>query len=110
MTSYVRGENLQRHSSLNYLLDVDDSYSENPQQDATGRQSFTIPYFKWGSTCFGRHAAHHQEPKTAQAASGFVYVEGCWTCSCFTLSGSVHTLLNNVQQLHVQQPSTYAKP
>jgi hypothetical protein len=29
---------------------------------------------------FGRHTAHHQEPKTAQAASGFAYVEGCWTC------------------------------
>jgi len=47
--------------------------------------------------------AHHQEPKTAQAASGFAYVEGCWTCSCWTLSGSV-------QQLNVLQPSTYAKP
>ena len=31
--------------------------------------------------------AHHQEPKTVLAASGFAYV-----------------------QLHVQQPSTYAKP
>jgi hypothetical protein len=24
---------------------------------------------------------YHQEPKTALAASGFSYVEGCWTCS-----------------------------
>jgi hypothetical protein len=31
------------------------------------------------STCFGRHTAHHQKPKTALAASGFSYVEGCWT-------------------------------
>jgi hypothetical protein len=23
------------------------------------------------------HTAHHQEPKTTLAASGFVYVEGC---------------------------------
>jgi hypothetical protein len=38
------------------------------------------------------------EPKTALAASGFSYVEGCWT------------LLDNVYQLHVQQPSTYEKP
>jgi hypothetical protein len=22
-------------------------------------------------TCFGQHTAHHQEPKTAQTASGF---------------------------------------
>ena len=41
--------------------------------------------FIWSSTCFGRHTAHHQEPKTALAASGFAYVEGCWTCGCWTL-------------------------
>jgi len=35
----------------------------------------------WSSTCFGRHTAHHQEPKTALASSGFSYVEGCWTLS-----------------------------
>jgi hypothetical protein len=40
------------------------------------------------STCFGRHTAHHQEPKTALAASGFLYVEGCCTCSQWTLSGT----------------------
>jgi hypothetical protein len=38
--------------------------------------------------CFGRHTAHYQKPKTAQAASGFTCVEGCRTCSCRTLSGS----------------------
>jgi len=27
--------------------------------------------FIWSSTCFGRHTAHHQEPKPALAASGF---------------------------------------
>jgi hypothetical protein len=45
--------------------------------------------FIWSSTCFGRHTAHHQEPKTALAASGFSYVEGCWTLSgtlCLTTS------------------------
>ena len=42
--------------------------------------------FIWSSTCFGRHTAHHQEPKTALAVSGFAYVEGCWTCGCWTLS------------------------
>ena len=44
--------------------------------------------FIWSSTCFGRHTAHHQEPKTALLASGFSYVEGCWTCSWWTLSGT----------------------
>ena len=29
------------------------------QQDATVYQNFTIPYFKWCSTCFGRHITHH---------------------------------------------------
>jgi hypothetical protein len=38
--------------------------------------------------------------KTALAVSGFLYVEGCWTCNWWTLSGTVH----------VQQPSTYEKP
>jgi hypothetical protein len=42
--------------------------------------------FIWSSTCFGWHTAHHQEPKTTVAASGFAYVEGCWTCSCWRLS------------------------
>jgi len=59
------------------------------QQYATVYQNFIVPYFKLSSTCFGRHTAHHQEPKIAQAASSFAYVEGCRTCSCWTLSGSV---------------------
>jgi len=50
--------------------------------------TFYYSVFIWSSTCFGRHTAHHQEPKTALAASGFSYVEGCWTCGCLTLSGS----------------------
>jgi len=45
--------------------------------------------FIWSSACFGRHTAHHQEPKTALAASGYSYVEGCWTCSWWTLSGTL---------------------
>ena len=57
---------------------------------------FIIPYLHEAQR-FGRHTAHHQEPKTALAASGFAYVEGCWTCGCWT-------------QPHIQQPSTYAKP
>jgi hypothetical protein len=44
--------------------------------------------FIWNSTCFGRHTAHHQETKTALVASGFSYLEGCWTCSWWTLSGT----------------------
>jgi len=46
---------------------------------------FYYSIFIWSSTCFGRHTAHRQEPKTALASSGFSYVEGCWTCSWWTL-------------------------
>ena len=45
---------------------------------------FYYSIFKWNSACFGRHTAHRQEPKTALAASGFSYVEGCWTCGWWT--------------------------
>jgi hypothetical protein len=38
---------------------------------------------------FRAKRAHHQEPKTALAASGVSYVEGCWTCGWWTLSGTV---------------------
>jgi hypothetical protein len=51
-------------------------------------QNFYYSIFIWSSTCFGRHTAHHQEPKTALKASGFSHVEGCWTCSCWTASTS----------------------
>jgi len=65
--------------------------------------------FIWSSTCFGRHTAHHQEPKTALAATGFAYVEGCWTCDCWTLSASSnHTSNNqNVKWFHGINPLAY---
>ena len=64
------------------------------------QQCINIYYsmFIRSSTCFGRHTAHHQELKTALAASGFAYVKGCWT---LWLLDSNH---------NVQQPFTYAKP
>jgi hypothetical protein len=57
------------------------------------QQCIKIYYFIFirSSTCFGRHTARHLEPKTALAASGFAYVEGCldmW-------------LLDSIQQPHV---------
>jgi len=36
---------------------------------------FYYSTFTWSSTCFGRHIAHHQEPNTALATSGFAHVE-----------------------------------
>jgi len=54
---------------------------------------FYYSIFIWSSTGFGWHTTHHQEPKTA-------------------LVDVVRhsTVPDNVQQLHVQQPSTYEKP
>jgi len=71
-------------------------------KNPTGCNSVSKFYFKfmWSSTCFGRHPAHHQEPKTALATSGFAYVEGCWPCSCWTLSASSNYKANN--PLHMQ--------
>jgi hypothetical protein len=67
---------------------------------------FIIPYLKCSSTCFGRHTAHHQEPKTAQAASDFTYVEGCRTCSCWTLSGSVRLCSFRLLMMGGMSPET----
>jgi hypothetical protein len=46
----------------------------------------------WWTTCFGRHTAHHQESKTALAATDFSYVVGCLDVQS----------VENVHQLHVQ--------
>jgi len=60
---------------------------------------FYYSIFIWSSTCFGRHTAHHQDPKTALAASGFFYT---WKVIGRVVGGRC--------QAHVQQPSTYEKP
>jgi hypothetical protein len=60
--------------------------------------------FIWSSTCFGWHAAHHQEPKTALTASGF-FIRG----RLLDVVRHSITVPDNVHQLHVQQPSTYEK-
>ena len=51
-------------------------------------QNFIIPYLRVAQHVSG-DTAHHQEPKTALAASGFSYLEGCWTCSWWTLLGTL---------------------
>ena len=101
---------------------------------------FYYSIFIWSSTCFGRHTAHHQEPKAALAVSGFAYMEGCWTswasykygiikfwyivASCWILLYELYydariqehqieyikNVPDSVHQLRVQQPFTYEKP
>jgi len=58
---------------------------------------------------FGRHTAHHQDPKTELAASGFSYVEGCWTCSWWTLSGTVLRLTMSTNYTFNPYPANVEK-
>jgi hypothetical protein len=45
-------------------------FLQKTQQGATLYKFFLL-FFLILKECFGRHTTHHQEPKTAQAASGF---------------------------------------
>ena len=63
-------------------------HKENPTS-CNSVSKFYYSIFIWSSTCFGRHSAQHQEPKTVLAVSCFSYVVGCWTCGWWTLSGTV---------------------
>jgi hypothetical protein len=71
----------------------------------------TSNYFKWSSTCFGRHATHHQEPKTTQAASGFCII--LWKvvrrAVVGRLSGSVCNLKMSNNCKSDNLPQYYAK-
>jgi hypothetical protein len=70
-------------------------------------QNFTIPYLYEA-----QHISGDTPPiiRSALAASGFAYVEGCRTCGCWTLSNQNILWPDSVQQLHVQKPSMYTKP
>jgi len=63
-----------------YLMFVDPciivQFIKNNPTRCRNVSKFYYSIFIWSSTCFGRHTAHHQEPKTALAASGFSYVVG----------------------------------
>jgi len=78
---------------------------ENPTRCHSVSKFYFI--FIWRSTCFGRHTAHHREPKTALAASGFACVEGCWKCSWWTLSGRVDRVYSAWQRPPTTRPATF---
>jgi len=99
-------------------------HTENPTR-CNNVSKFYYSVFRWSSTCFGRHTVHHQEPKTALAASGFHtwkvvgrVVGGRCQVEYLVWEGAVvyqttapsHAVPDNVHQLHVQQSSTYEKP
>jgi len=50
---------------------------------------FIIPYLYEAHYVSGDTRPIIRSPKTALAASGFSYVEGCWTCRWWTLSGTL---------------------
>jgi len=76
-------------------------HKENPTRCNSVSKFYFL--FIWSSTCFRRHTAHHQEPKTAVATNGFVYVEGCWTFTCWTLSASSNYTSNNPPPMQNQR-------
>jgi hypothetical protein len=91
-------------SSLFPSSDVHDNwYPEIHIENPTRCNCVSKYYFMYtrSSTCFGRHTTHLQEPKTALASSGFAYMEGCWTCSCRTLSGRQRPATTRPTTLHV---------
>jgi hypothetical protein len=67
---------------------IDNEFIKKISTRCNNVSKFYYSMFIWNSTCCRRHIAHHQEPKTALIASGFSYVEGCWMCSWWTLSGT----------------------
>ena len=76
---------------LNYHILIHIIHMKNPTRCNSVSKFYFI--FVWSSTCFGRHTAHHQEPKTALVASGFTYVEVCWPCRCWTASSNYTIIL-----------------
>jgi hypothetical protein len=95
---------LQLYASFHWVYKEYQAKQRNsvPIKNPTRCNSVSKFYFifMWRSTCFGRHTAHHQEPITVLTASGFAYVEGCWTCSCWTLSGSCPTASTNYKAIN----------
>jgi len=89
--SFLRLLRFQPHRTLRWSASFGSFQAEargiHTEKSNKMQQCIKIYYsiFIWSSTCFGRHTAHHQEPKPALAASGIAYVEGCWTCGCWTL-------------------------
>jgi len=62
------------------FLKIEDTWGRQGRKYPTRYNNvskFYCSIFIWRSTCFGRHTAHHQEPKTVLAACGFSYRVQC---------------------------------
>jgi hypothetical protein len=79
---------MRNRGTFGLIVGQDWKFIQRNTTRCNGVSKFYYSIFIWSSTCFRRHTAHHQEPKTALAASGFTYVEGCWKCGCWALSAS----------------------
>ena len=96
--SFCNMVTLQHHDVRGSVLHSTIHKDKSNQMQQLSKFYYSI--FIWSSTCFGRHAAHHQEPKTALAASGFSYVEGCWTLSgTLCLTTSTNYTSNNLPRM-----------
>ena len=69
---------LEKTSVMRKVQHWSNIHKENPTR-CNNVSKFYYSIFIWSSTFFGRHTAHHQEPKTSLAASGLSYMEGFWT-------------------------------
>jgi hypothetical protein len=99
---YSKWQQINHHLTFSgYIKHGYAIHKENPTRCNSVSKFYFI--FMWSSTCFGQHTAHHQESKTALAASGFAYVKGCWTCSCWMLSASSNYTSNNPPHMQNQR-------
>jgi hypothetical protein len=66
-----------------------------------------IPYFYEAQHVSGETPTIIRSLKTALVASGFAYVQGCWTCGCWTLTAFLNVYFQ--QQFHSHN-AKYGQP
>jgi len=65
----------------------------NLKKKCNNVSKFIIPYLYESQHVSGDTPPIIRSLKLHIAASGFAYVEGCWTCGCWTLSGTVWSFI-----------------
>jgi len=70
---------------------------------------FIILTFMYSSTCFGRPHAHHQKLNNCSSSLWF-YLRSVVIAVLLVVVRPAGSTAESVQQLHGQQPPTYAKP
>ena len=93
---HIPKDQSQQHHCENIKLatDVLLYFIKNNPTRCNNVSKFLLFHIYMKFNMFGRHTTHHQEPKTALAASGFSCVE------CCLVDAVRHTVPDNVHQLH----------